>query len=190
MTTDDAWMRDVGPTFVVDDAGGRRGVDWIFNAWGGSEGGLYSPWTHDDQVARKVLEVERADRYRAPFVLEGGSIHVDGEGTLLTTEECLLNPNRNPSLTREQIEALLRAYLGDRDGRLARPRRVQRRDRRPRRQPLLLRAPGRGRAALDRRRVRPAARDLRSTRCAAWSGDRRARPRLEVHRLPSRGRWR
>jgi agmatine deiminase len=112
MTTDDAWMRDVGPSFVIDDRGGRRGVDWRFNAWGGLRGGLYFPWAHDDQVARKVLEVERADRHRAPLILEGGAIHVDGEGTLLTTEECLLNPNRNPDLSREEIEAHLKAYLG------------------------------------------------------------------------------
>jgi agmatine deiminase len=112
LSSDDAWMRDVGPTFVVDDAGGRRGVDWVFNAWGGGEGGLYWPWDRDDAVARKVLEVERAPRYRAPLILEGGSIHVDGEGTVLTTEECLLNPNRNPSLTRERIEEHLCAHLG------------------------------------------------------------------------------
>jgi agmatine deiminase len=112
MTTDDAWMRDVGPTFVVDGRGGRRGVDWRFNAWGGLRGGLYFPWARDDQVAQKVLEVERADRHRAPLVLEGGAIHVDGEGTVLTTEECLLNPNRNPDLSREEIEAHLMAYLG------------------------------------------------------------------------------
>ena len=79
-------------------AGARRGVDWHFNAWGGLQGGLYSPWDRDERVAAKVLEVERADRYRAPLVLEGGSIHCDGEGTVLTTEECLLNPNRNPGL--------------------------------------------------------------------------------------------
>ena len=112
LSSDDAWMRDVGPTFVVDGRGGRRGVDWAFNAWGGTEGGIYWPWKNDDEVARKVLEIERAGRYRAPLVLEGGSIHVDGEGTVLTTEECLLNPNRNPSLTRERIEAYLHAYLG------------------------------------------------------------------------------
>jgi agmatine deiminase len=112
LTTDDAWMRDIGPTFVVDGRGGRRGVDWVFNAWGGREGGLYFPWDDDDAAAAKVLEIERADRYRAPFVLEGGSIHVDGEGTLLTTEECLLNPNRNPDLDRRQIEQRLRSYTG------------------------------------------------------------------------------
>jgi agmatine deiminase len=112
LSSNDAWMRDVGPTFVVDDSGGVRGVDWTFNAWGGLDGGLYFPWDQDDAVARKVLEIEGRDRYRAPFVLEGGAIHVDGEGTLITTEECLLNRNRNPELPREAIEELLRRYLG------------------------------------------------------------------------------
>lgn len=113
MSSDDAWCRDTGPTFVVDRAtGGRRGVDWIFNAWGGLDGGLYAPWDDDDLVAAKVCELEGAARYRAPLVLEGGSIHVDGEGTCLTTEECLLNRNRNPSLSKEEIEGHLRSYLG------------------------------------------------------------------------------
>jgi agmatine deiminase len=111
MATDDAWMRDIGPTFVTGEDG-LRGVDWRFNAWGGREGGLYAPWDRDERAAQKVLEVERADRYRAPLVLEGGSIHCDGEGTVLTTEQCLLNRNRNPSRSREQIEQLLLAYLG------------------------------------------------------------------------------
>lgn len=112
MTTDDAWIRDSGPTFVIDDQGGRRAVDWRFTAWGGLEGGLYFPWDQDDLVSRKILDIEGVDRYRAPIVLEGGSIHVDGEGTLLTTEECLLNPNRNPTLGREEIEELLCEYTG------------------------------------------------------------------------------
>jgi agmatine deiminase len=112
LSTDDAWIRDTGPTFVVDGAGGRRGVDWRFNAWGGLDGGLYARWDRDDRVAAKVLEIETADRYRAPLVLEGGSIHVDGEGTVLTTEECLLNPNRNPGVSREQVERALCDYLG------------------------------------------------------------------------------
>jgi agmatine deiminase len=111
LTTDDAWMRDIGPTLVVDGGGGLRGVDWHFNAWGGHEGGLYSPWDHDERAAHKVLEIEGADRYRAPIVLEGGSIHVDGQGTVLTTEECLLNPNRNPGLTRQEIERVLCDHL-------------------------------------------------------------------------------
>jgi agmatine deiminase len=112
ISSDDAWIRDMGPTFVVDDSGGRRGVDWHFNAWGGLQGGLYLPWDRDERVAAKVLEIEGADRYRAPLVLEGGSIHVDGEGTVLSTEECLLNPNRNPELAREQIEQALFDHLG------------------------------------------------------------------------------
>ena len=112
MSSDDAWMRDVGPTFVVNASGGRRGVDWRFNAWGGLEGGLYSPWDRDERVARKVLEIEGADRYRAPIVLEGGAIHVDGEGTVIATEECLLNPNRNPELSREQMEQVVLDYVG------------------------------------------------------------------------------
>ena len=111
ISTDDAWIRDHGPTFVVGD-GERRGVDWHFNAWGGTDGGLYFPWDRDERVAAKVLEIEGADRYRAPLVLEGGSIHVDGEGSVLTTEECLLNPNRNPDRSREEIERVLRDYLG------------------------------------------------------------------------------
>ena len=108
LESDDAWMRDVGPTFVVDRAGGRRGVDWMFNAWGG----LYDSWRQDDAVAERVLDYERDQRHRAPLVLEGGSIHVDGQGTVLTTEQCLLHPNRNPSLSRGQIEQHLRDYLG------------------------------------------------------------------------------
>jgi agmatine deiminase len=108
----DAWMRDCGPTFVVNGKGEIRLVDWVFNAWGGLKGGLYFPWDLDDMVPQKVAELEGVDRYRAPFVLEGGSIHVDGEGTLLTTEDCLLNENRNPALSKEEIEQHLMEYTG------------------------------------------------------------------------------
>jgi agmatine deiminase len=108
LSSDDAWMRDVGPTVVVDAAGSRRGVDWRFNAWGG----VYRLHDRDDAVAQKVLEIEGLDRYRASLVNEGGAIHTDGQGTLLVTEQCLLNRNRNPRLGRDQIEAALRAHLG------------------------------------------------------------------------------
>jgi agmatine deiminase len=112
MSSDDAWVRDTGPTFVIDGHGEVRGVHWDFNAWGGFEGGLYAPWNRDQAVGVKVLEMERCQRYHTEgFVLEGGSIHVDGEGTLITTEECLLNHNRNPHLDRAQIEAILRDHL-------------------------------------------------------------------------------
>ncbi len=110
LSYNDSWVRDCGPTFVTNGKS-LRAVDWVFNAWGGLEGGLYFPWDLDDLVAMKIAEIERVDRYRAPLVLEGGSIHVDGQGTLLTTEECLLNPNRNPDLSKEQIEGYLRDYL-------------------------------------------------------------------------------
>ncbi|HLW24793.1 MAG TPA: agmatine deiminase [Steroidobacteraceae bacterium] len=112
ISSDDAWIRDSGPTFVIDARGRRRGVHWTFNAWGGLDGGLYFPWDLDAEVAQKVLEIEASDRYRAPLVLEGGAIHVDGQGTCLTTEECLLNPNRNAGMSRTEIEAALRRYLG------------------------------------------------------------------------------
>jgi agmatine deiminase len=112
MSHDDCWMRDVGPTFVVNRGGEVRGVNWHFNAWGGLAGGLYFPWDQDARVAGKVLEIERCARYRPEFINEGGAVHVDGQGTALVTEECLLNPNRNPHLDRAAIEALLCDYLG------------------------------------------------------------------------------
>lgn len=112
ISSNDAWARDIGPTFVTDGQGRVRAVDWEFNAWGGLTGGLYQPWNRDDQVAQKICNLEGIERYRTDgFVLEGGAIHVDGEGTLMTTEECLLNPNRNPHLTRPEIEQRLRDYL-------------------------------------------------------------------------------
>jgi agmatine deiminase len=107
----DAWMRDCGPTFMVSKVGNVRGIDWMFNAWGGLEGGLYDAGDLDDTVPQKVLELEGMERYDGPIVLEGGSIHVDGQGTLITTEECLLNPNRNPRLSKNEIEQVLKDYL-------------------------------------------------------------------------------
>lgn len=112
LSNNDAWMRDCGPTFVVNGRGEVRLVDWVFNAWGGLKGGLYYPWDLDDMVAQKVADLEGMDRYRTPLVLEGGSIHVDGEGTLMTTEECLLNENRNPEFSKEEIEQQLMEYTG------------------------------------------------------------------------------
>jgi agmatine deiminase len=110
LSCNDSWIRDCGPTFISNGQE-IRAVDWDFNAWGGLDGGLYFPWDLDDLVARKVANMERVGRYKAPLVLEGGSIHVDGQGTLLTTRECLLNPNRNPGLTQGEIENLLADFL-------------------------------------------------------------------------------
>ncbi|PIJ50956.1 agmatine deiminase [Erwinia sp. OLTSP20] len=112
MASDDAWMRDTGPTIVVTAGGQRKGIDWQFNAWGGVADGLYDDWAQDDKVAAAVLAHLGIPRLAAPLILEGGSVHCDGEGTLLTTAECLLNPNRNPQLSQEAIESLLSQFLG------------------------------------------------------------------------------
>ncbi|MEG2919297.1 MAG: agmatine deiminase [Clostridium sp.] len=112
MSSDDSWVRDCGATFV-NNGKEVRGVDWEFNAWGGLVDGLYFPWDKDDQIAQKLCELEGLDRYRTNgFVLEGGSIHVDGEGTCVVTEECLLSQGRNPELSKLGIEANLKEYLG------------------------------------------------------------------------------
>ncbi|AFQ45006.1 agmatine deiminase family protein [Desulfosporosinus meridiei] len=103
----DAWLRDNGPTFVISEDGDIAGVNWRFNAWGEK----YAPWDLDDLLAAKVLNHLGLKQFDAPLVMEGGSFHVDGEGTLLTTEQCLLNANRNPHLTKDQIEAELMKYL-------------------------------------------------------------------------------
>ena len=110
--TDDSWARDIAPTFVTD---GRevRGVNWRFNAWGGDFDGLYAHWEQDDAFAKKFAEISGFDIYDAdPFVLEGGAVHTDGEGTLLVTESCLLSEGRNSELTGEDIEKRLCDYLG------------------------------------------------------------------------------
>lgn len=112
--TDDAWARDVAPTFVKNDVSGEvRAVNWSFNAWGGTYNGLYASWDRDDAFARRFAEREDYKIFdAAPFVLEGGSIHSDGEGTVIVTAECLLSPGRNPDLTKEEIEEKLKEYLG------------------------------------------------------------------------------
>ena len=111
--TDDAWARDVAPTFVKNGEGAVRAINWTFNAWGGSYNGLYASWEKDDAFARLFSEKEGYDIYDAsPFVLEGGSIHSDGEGTVIVTSECLLSPGRNPLLNKEEIENKLMEYLG------------------------------------------------------------------------------
>jgi agmatine deiminase len=106
---DDSWARDSGPIFVRDEDGGRAGVQFGFNSWGGK----FLPYDDDAVFATRVLErLGEARRDATHFVLEGGSIAVDGEGTLVTTEQCLFEEHRNPALSREEIEAELRAQLG------------------------------------------------------------------------------
>ena len=112
MESDDAWTRDTGPSIVKNAHGERIGIDWVFNAWGGEDGGLYFPWDQDQLIAKQISAMHELESFSTPLVLEGGSIHVDGEGTLLTTAECLLNPNRNPDLTQDDIEEILQECLG------------------------------------------------------------------------------
>ena len=113
MSTNDAWARDCGPTFVRNKEGVIRGIDWCFNAWGGLVDGLYFPWDKDNKVARKFCDLLQKDIYNARhFVLEGGAIHVDGEGTAIVTSACLLSKGRNPQLSKQEIESMLMNYLG------------------------------------------------------------------------------
>jgi agmatine deiminase len=107
--TNDAWCRDHGPIFVRNDRTGEVAVtDWDFNSWGGK----YPPFGLDNRIPGRIARALRLRRFRKRMVLEGGSIDVNGRGLLLTTEACLLNANRNPSLTREQIERSLGEMLG------------------------------------------------------------------------------
>jgi agmatine deiminase len=106
---DDSWMRDSGPIFVLDGAGRRAGIDFGFNAWGEK----FEPYTDDAEVAARLLERLGEERVDArDFILEGGSIAVDGDGTLITTEQCLLHPTRNPSLSEDEIARRLQDELG------------------------------------------------------------------------------
>jgi len=105
------WCRDHGPTFLVRDRTGaheRAVVDWGYNAWGGK----YPPYDLDDAVPQHVARLRGLPLFTPGIVMEGGSIEVNGRGTLITTEACLLNPNRNPHLTKNQIEEYLRDFLG------------------------------------------------------------------------------
>ncbi len=104
---DDSRARDSGPTFVSSDRG-VAAVSWEFNGWGNK----YRPWADDAEFGARVARQADAKLYRAPLVCEGGAIHTDGEGTLITSEQCLLNENRNPHLTRQQVEERLALFTG------------------------------------------------------------------------------
>ena len=104
----DGWIRDYGPTFLKNKAGDKAWCKWIFNAWGSK----YDDLMQDTHVFEKHAELVGGACFKADFVLEGGSIEVNGAGICLTSEQCLLNPNRNPHLSRADIEKNLRDYLG------------------------------------------------------------------------------
>lgn len=103
----DGWVRDNGPTFLINEKKERRAICWTFNAWGEK----YQPYHLDAKVSRAVAEQLSVECKSSELILEGGSIHSDGEGTILTTEECLLNVNRNPHLTRSDIEDIIKKEL-------------------------------------------------------------------------------
>jgi len=105
---DDSWMRDTGPTFVTDGRGQMAGIDWQFNGWGKK----YEVYGQDAQLASRVAEQLGIQSFEAPIVLEGGAVHVDGEGTALVTEQCLLDPNRNPGVLRHEMDRHLQDLLG------------------------------------------------------------------------------
>lgn len=105
---DDSWMRDTGPTFVRDGQGGLAGVQWRFNGWGGK----YIPHDKDAVIAGALLHDLGLACHKAPLVAEGGALHVDGAGTLITTAQCLLNRNRNPGMSHTDVEAVLKNTLG------------------------------------------------------------------------------
>ncbi|GLX51848.1 putative agmatine deiminase [Streptomyces hygroscopicus subsp. hygroscopicus] len=106
---DDAWMRDIGPTFLTDDRGGLAAVDWTFNGWGAQD---WARWEHDAKIGAYVSDLAGAKTYTSRLVNEGGGIHVDGEGTVLLTESVQLGPERNPHWTKERVEAEIHAHLG------------------------------------------------------------------------------
>ena len=106
--TVDSWIRDYGPGFLIDGKGNLAFNDWRFNAWGNK----YEDLKQDDEIPSKLEAVIKAPRFEPGIVMEGGSIEVNGQGCVLTTEQCLLNPNRNPHLNRNEIEEYLKNYLG------------------------------------------------------------------------------
>ncbi|WP_208293968.1 agmatine deiminase family protein [Ilumatobacter fluminis] len=105
---DDSWFRDSGPIYVADDDGSRTAVDFAFNAWGEK----FPPWDDDAAVARRWAEHAGHDVRSVDLVFEGGSISTDGEGSFVTTIQCLMHPNRNPSKTQREIEAVMAEALG------------------------------------------------------------------------------
>lgn len=108
LAIDDSWFRDSGPIYVHDTVDGVLALDWIFNAWGEK----FLPYADDATIARRYAEHAGQRHQAVDVVLEGGAINVDGAGTLVTTEQCLLHPNRNPSMTRRAIEGALGDELG------------------------------------------------------------------------------
>ncbi len=108
LPVDDFWARDCGPTFLSKRDGGLAGINWHFNAWGGK----HSPFDQDDALAHRIMDIEGAQPHDSWLYCEGGSLTLDGEGTLIVTETSILNPNRNPGVNKSLAESELKAMLG------------------------------------------------------------------------------
>ena len=106
---DDAWMRDIGPSFVIDEAGALRAVDWVFNGWGAQE---WATWDHDEHIGRFVADLAGVPVVSSDLRNEGGGFHVDGKGTVLATRSVQLDPGRNPGLTEADVEAEFARTIG------------------------------------------------------------------------------
>lgn len=106
---DDAWMRDIGPTFLTGPDGQLAAADWVFNGWGAQS---WARWEHDQHVAEEIAGLTGVQRFASRLINEGGGIHVDGEGTVLLTETVQLGEGRNADWTKEEVEAELHAHLG------------------------------------------------------------------------------
>ncbi|MGW2399514.1 agmatine deiminase family protein [Kitasatospora sp. NPDC001664] len=106
---DDAWMRDIGPTFLINGSGELAATDWVFNGWGAQS---WARWDNDQHIAEEVTKLTEVQRFASRLINEGGGIHVDGEGTVLVTDTVQLGEGRNSDWTREQVEAELHAHLG------------------------------------------------------------------------------
>ena len=106
---DDAWMRDIGPSFVIDEAGALHAVDWVFNGWGAQE---WATWDHDEHIGRFVADLAGVPVVSSDLCNEGGGFHVDGKGTVLATRSVQLDPGRNPGLTEADVEAEFARTIG------------------------------------------------------------------------------
>ncbi|WP_246475764.1 agmatine deiminase family protein [Brevibacterium renqingii] len=106
---DDAWMRDIGPSFVVDETGGLHAVDWVFNGWGAQE---WAKWDHDEHIGRFVADLAGTPVVSSQLRNEGGGIHVDGKGTVLATRSVQLDPGRNPGMSEAEVEAEFARTIG------------------------------------------------------------------------------
>lgn len=107
---DDVWIRDTGPTFITSNSC-LKAIDWQFNAWGGDESGIYSSWDKDNEIAKIICNKFDVAYCSTDFILEGGSIVVDGEGTAIVTEACLLSKSRNAQYSKAEIEDILKKNL-------------------------------------------------------------------------------